>query len=304
MQRLTAIVVFLLTFNKLFSQVEFSPKDATWNYLFQLVPAWNGTITCINEQIVYSKDTIIGLDSIKILTHKQYYNSCYNKSTLTTKKTLLKQKGDTIYFNNPRTQNTWQILYNFAATPGNGWQTTMLKADNTPTTHVFVVDSTSQISLNGYNLKRLYLKGGSTITERYGSSGFLFNFNSYANGCDGYYFYDFLCYSDKALGKINFGHLSCDFFGTVPISGINNEKNTLLLQISPNPVNGSFKVHFPINSHNKNKMILRDSFGRELLVLVDVQEGDEINTQNFSPGIYFLEIQNLDGRLVQKIINE
>lgn len=295
---------FLIAFSKLFSQVEFSPKDATWNYAFVLVPAWGGVFTYLNEQIVYSKDTIIGSDSIKILTHRLYYNSCYNANPSTIKKTLIKQKGDTVFFNNPRTQNTWQILYNFGTTPGSGWLTTMLKADNTPITYTFVVDSVRQISLNGYTLRRLYLNHAGTITERYGSSGFLFNFYSYSQGCDGYYFSDFLCYSDKAFGQVKFGEKSCNFSGSIDPKGIGEEKIDKVFQISPTTVSESFKVNFLNNQYLNNKLIIRDGFGREIIVLVDVKDGDLVHIQNFPQGIYYIEIQNTDGRSVQKIIKE
>jgi len=287
-----------------FSQVEFSPKDATWNYAFVLIPAWGGVFTFINEQIIYSKDTIIGSDSIKILTHKLYYNSCYNASPSAIKKTLIKQKGDTVYFNNPRTQNTWQILYNFGATPGSVWLTTMLKADNTPTTYTFVVDSVKQINLNGYLLKRLYLNQAGTITERYGSNGFLFNFFSYSQGCDGYYFSDFLCYSDKAFGQVKFGDKSCDFSGSINPNGIVEEKIDKMIRISPNPVNDCFKINILTNPHQKNKLIIRDGFGREIIAFEDVKDDAIVNIQNFPQGLYYIEVQNTDGRSVKKIMKD
>src|SRR5690606_23110318 len=109
------IIFFGFVFNT-YSQVVFCPKGAAWTYLFETWPA-----QMYPSKIIYKNDSVIGQDTVKVLVHTKIYknqNLCsYYKYT------LLKQKGDTIFFRNDRTDGLWQILYNFATPPGQFWQT-------------------------------------------------------------------------------------------------------------------------------------------------------------------------------------
>lgn len=274
------------------AQVKFCPKGAHWNSSFLLIPAFNGIYNYANESIVYVADTIIGGDSIKFLAHTFYYSTCYTHNTWALKKTQIKQKGDTVFFKNARTQNTWQILYNYAATAGNGWTTTILKANDTPTTITTVVDSVKMVTINGFNLKRLYLKYG-YVTERFGFSGFLFNFPSYAMGCDGYGFVEPLCYSDHEFGEIKFSEKSCGYSGSFNINGLGRQVNGTAVKLWPNPVGEYIHIEFDEGITHTNELRIINAIGQTQIFLNMAQATERVDVSQLPPGIYFIEIAGI-----------
>src|SRR5688572_18100547 len=102
----TRVKLFVATLPLLFSidlgkaQVVFCPPGARWNYTFVNIPAWGGIYNFINESISYSKDSILNGESVKVLDHRFYYETCYNVGGGKTKRTCIKQKGDTVFFRN------------------------------------------------------------------------------------------------------------------------------------------------------------------------------------------------------------
>jgi hypothetical protein len=150
----------LFVFKSSYAQIVFCPPGASWNYSFVYIPAPNGIYNYVNEQIAYVKDSLIGGEPAKVLTHRFYYEQCYQVGQLQPKETYIKQRGDTVFFRNARTQHTWQILYNFASPPGGSWKTTLLDAYDIPYTTTLTVDSISQEVKNGFNLKKLHLDIG------------------------------------------------------------------------------------------------------------------------------------------------
>lgn len=123
--------------------------------------------------------------------------------------TLIKQKGDTIFFRNLITQHSWQILYNYAAPAGQSWQTKVDRLDpingTYSVTYTITVDSAKNILVNNLNLKTLFAKyqviegpniissDAVQITERFGSNLFMFSYTDFF-ASDGDLFYKFLCY--------------------------------------------------------------------------------------------------------------
>jgi hypothetical protein len=173
MKKALLLVFAFFLLNKIQAQTVFCPLGAEWHYLFNFLGFLPGN--SINENIKYTGDTLEGSDNVKILTHTRFFLQC----SPVVNKTLIKQKGDTVFFKNSRTLNGWQILYNFAALPGQSWTTSVLQNDSSVSTFTYSVDSVKQISVNGFSLKNLYVtKAGFSffpavqiqITERFGSS--------------------------------------------------------------------------------------------------------------------------------------
>jgi len=283
------IFLVLFSLSKTKAQVVFCPPGAEWHYLFSGTIFWPGTT--YNEKIKYVGDSINGLDTLKILTHYRFYTTCGPGSS----KTYIKQKGDTVFFKNNRTQGIWQILYNFAATAGQSWQTTTILSLNTPKTFTFTVQSVSTVTINGYPLRQLTIDishwGGHIITERFGSDAFLFNFNSISpNQCDGDVLMEFLCYQDDAFGVKQFGEKSCDYY-TRNTTGINEKLlEDERVKIYPNPVND--KLHFEI-IEPKNEPInltIMNPLGQVVYTKTMSRTEEEIDLSDLKSGIYLLNL--------------
>jgi hypothetical protein len=289
------------------SQVVFCPVGAEWHYLF----GWLGYLpgNSYNETIKYVGDSIDGVDVLKILSHKRFFLQC---SPLVTK-TVIKQKGDTVFFKNSRTQNTWQILYNFAALPGHTWVTTIMMSNNSSETYTYTVNSVQQNTVNGFNLKSLIVNSVNSantgtsslnITERFGCSGFLFNFDDFNPGtCDAEYFQERLCYQDSAFGIKQFSSYPCDYY-TTNITGIKeNRLNELPISIFPNPTTDKLFLKFD-DSIGAFKTTISNLLGQTISEIVFTDIKAEIDLRSFSSGIYYLKAENKIGQKVFKIVKE
>jgi hypothetical protein len=285
---LLPVLFFLATPGK--AQIVFCPQGATWHYEYTIgifSPATS------NETIIYTGDSNVGPDTLKKLVHRKFYLFCnYNTNLIT----LIKQKGDTIFFSNPKTQNTWQILYNFAAQAGQSWQTKIYQDNNNPVTHMYTVDSVGTVQINGFNLKRLYINNGKiVITERLGDSKFLFNYNNSGIGnCDGDYFLFPLCYTDAGFGTIQFSNRPCDFANLTGIPTIAGNSNKLTT--FPTPFTDKLIVSSDANTLNPSYQISVISILGEK-INTDAKKinenGDlELDLHGLKNGIYFLEISD------------
>jgi hypothetical protein len=291
-----AIILAAIAFSGVRCQLVFCPPGATWNYAFTPVPQWSPNPSLVNETISYVKDSIVGTDTVKVLVHSVYYSTCYNDYGI--KFTLIRQKGDTVFFRNERTQHTWQILFNFSSAPGTGWQTNYLKASGGIATYSYTVDSIGYVNINNHNLKRLYL-GTSTITERIGrDNAFFFSFFSYASGCDGYYYKDFYCYGDASFGIKQFTDKPCYFSGVDDIAELNGPKKFSLF---PNPASNEINLSFDDLSGNK-QISITNSLGALVSEVFCTSETDvlKVNLSHFPPGMYLVSIIGDSGTVVSK----
>lgn len=148
------LLLFFLFNSFIKAQVGFCPKGAQWHYLFShWVPSGlkNKTITSGNT-IVQNGDTI------KVLYH-DFFFVAYNNGTIGY--TYIKQKGDTVFMKNTCTNNQWQVLYNFAAAPGQSWY-------NTFTSGNYVIQFT--VTVNSVNLVQFSNKLVRQLNVTYQSS--------------------------------------------------------------------------------------------------------------------------------------
>jgi hypothetical protein len=282
------LFVFLFTISVIQSwksQILFCPPGAEWHYTFSL----NGPSNISNERIKYVRDTVIGIETFKVLAHKKFFNV---GNTSDNKLTLIKQKGDTVFFRNLATQHNWQILYNFAAV---NWKTTVDHLDpgvpGATTTYTTIVDSIKYVTVNGFLLKRLYVRYtdpfGSIsfyITERFGSSFFMF---SYDCGIGDDTIDSFLCYQDNAFGLKQFTNFSCDYSLAIE----KNNLSKLEVGIFPNPTNESISISFSnVNLSNEVEITFTDVSGRRVKQEKQYSEKQLIDVKDLNNGIYILSI--------------
>lgn len=278
-------------------QIVFCPAGAEWHYLFSLSPTNRR-----NEKVKYVRDSVIGNETFKVLAHKRFYNL---GGVVDDKLTLVKQKGDTVFFRNLATQHTWQILYNYGTPKGGSWQTTVDLLDpNVPgtSTYTITVDSINFITLNSFNLKRLHVKyyynatdySLAQITERLGSDNFMFSYPSF-NGDE--FFDSFLCYADNSFGLKQFTNYSCDY--SVGLKEI--KLSPFDITIYPNPAKDKIVVESNIEL---KKITLINSLCQEAFVLNKPTLRQEIDSSHLPAGIYFLKVESKQGQMIFKIVKE
>ena len=189
MRKLILLFSILFLAQTIKAQIVFCPPGAEWHYSFG-VPL---SAAKENFKIKYVRDTTIGAETFKVLQHRKFFYFCENPPT--SKLTLIRQSGDTVFMRNPTTLNNWQVLYNFAAQPGQTWTNVLKNSAGINITYTTYVDSVRYVTVNNYTLKQLAVNyaGISTytnnyrITERLGVNGYLFNYDSY-QGCDDNFF--------------------------------------------------------------------------------------------------------------------
>lgn len=139
-------------------------------------------------------------------------------------------ENDTVYFYDPNF-NDFQVLYDFSANQFDSW-TILVKDDplRNVDTLTIIVDSTDVVSINGFDLKQLYvtyrfiydfqntgdidtIHYQSSIIERIGDLQYMFNYApAWSFTCDGNYTNGLRCYEDPVIGLYETGLAeSCDY---------------------------------------------------------------------------------------------
>ncbi|WP_317899260.1 T9SS type A sorting domain-containing protein [Aurantibacillus circumpalustris] len=280
MKKLLLPFILLILINKTPAQVVFCPAGAEWNYYFNA--AYGGGFE--NETIKYLRDTIIGADTIKLLKSSRLYAD--GNPVPPNFLTHIKQKGDTIFFNNFSTQYTWQILYNFAAQVNEGWHITHIGCPvNSILTSSYNVVSISSVVENNMTLKKLNM-GVFTVTERFGSSGFLFLLSNKGN-CHTDQYVGSLCYKDNSFGLKQFSSYPCDYSNTVGVS--ENELNKGL-RVFPNPTNGKFT--FESATSEMTNISIHNALGELVYSKPNQYSNNQIDLSFLPQGIYYLSAES------------
>ena len=303
MKKITLLLVIQLFMLKLNAQVVFCPRGAEWNYNYSSF--WTQQ-AAEQVKIVYSGDTIVGNDTLKILNHSRFFTRC---STRACAPTYIKQKGDTVFMKNNCTNGIWQILYNFASQSGQSWHNTLQVLFNPTVTANYTVSvlSTNTVQANGFILKELtaqytysYLNFSITelpirITERLGGSNYLFNFyNRTVTDCD--YFLRNLCYKDSVFGTKQFSEFPCNYSNPLDIEI--NFTNSNYFNIYPNP--GKDVIRFKHKNSIKSLNIkIVDLLGKEVMTLI-LNAGEELNIANLPNGFYNFYLFNPENSSIQR----
>lgn len=291
MKILISILFLVVACTKYVAQTVFCPPGAEWHYTFsyQAFSPQGFYTNVVNEQIKYDRDSSLNSQNYKVLTHSFFLKTCDPNLG---GPSLIKQTGDTIFMRNQYTQHQWQILYNFAATAGSTWTNTLHASSNVYTYNVSV-DSVSQITLNSFNLKRLYVKYNSIpaiITERFGANTFLFNF---VNGsCDGPQFQSFLCYQDNSFGLKQFSTTPCNY-STALYSGIQEGTKNSTITFFPNPVIDYLEIKMEDYNLSTLNLSLVNGLGQEVYPKKNIHVSDgkiSISIRNLPNGIYYVNL--------------
>lgn len=280
------------------AQIVFCPPGAEWHYSFLYYVPYLHT----NVKIKYVKDSVLNSEQVKVLTQGSYYSYCSlgPPSSLS----FIKQNGDTVFFKNAATQNSWQILYNYAATAGQSWTNTISSfySFSTTVTYTITVDSVNSVTMNGFMLRRLYVKYKNStssfntpaqITERLGCEGYLFNYENPKNlgDCDRVRY--FLCYQDDKFGLKQFTDKPCDYEDYV---GIPENYQNSSIKIYPNPASDFLTVSFENELLKPGAVLsIKDLCGRAVKQ-VNMEDlslaSDRIDISDLSKGIYLLSVKN------------
>lgn len=299
MKKLLLVLCLVFAGVKTRAQVVFCPPGAEWHYLFTKYFYGNTG----NEEVRYLWDSIDGPDTFKVLTHRRSSMSCGSPSV---RRTWIRQVGDTIFFKNAGTQGTWQILYNFAALPGQSWSITMPGLSSVKVFN-FTVTAVNTVTVNGFSLKELSLASStccvSKITERLGPDTYFFPF-SFVNlaACHDDAFLESLCYQDSTFGLKQFGEKSCDYF-TSNFAGISEkEENGFQIQYYPNPVKDLLNLE--TNIPGEAELSFSDISGREVK-RSRIGQTNSIDVKDLRAGIYFLSvIKDNNAVYTSKLIRE
>lgn len=285
-------------------QITFCPAGAEWHYLFTENYPFMGSV---NETIKYTGNVIEGNDTLKLLTHKKFFTRMNTSPTYTT---LIKQRGDTVYMKNVKTNNQWQILYNFAAQVNQSWTNSIYLFPNVPITYTTQVTSIGSKQIGNKTVKELSVNysnsyGSSynhsgTISEYFGSNVFLFNYIS-QDALDGDYFLSFLCYSDSTIGTTQFTDKPCNFANQ---TGVNELSDSVIgISVFPNPTTSKIYLNYKSKLVNI-QLSLYNSTGQIIYSANTVLENHEIDLSLFDNGIYFLKLQNNSEQKVIKLIKD
>ncbi len=307
MKKLYLLALLFLSLQNITSQVVFCPPGAEWSYTWT-----DGLLTfppgTYNTKVKYIGDTIIAGDQVKKLSHEYLAFECVQLSSFCDP-TYIKQKGDTIFMLNNCSSGNWQILYNFAANPGDSWTNNLLAfSPGTVTTeYTITVQSVNTVTVNATPLKELTLSYlfkwnnsynfyAGKATERFGGDKYLFNFwNRLFTDCS--YFSGFLCYKDSAFGQIQFnGFTNCDYANPLGVGENYTTENHV--SIFPNPSSDfiEFKADF---LGSQPKIEFTDLSGRLIKQLV-LDKNGSVDIRELEAGLYLLSVYSDEGVWIGK----
>lgn len=303
MKRFLLFLVLAISFNKIKAQVVFCPPGAKWHVM------WNGGLlgftTISNRTVEYVRDSLISTESYPVLQCISFY--AWPCTHINSQLTLIRQSGDTVFFRNNNTNHTWQILYNFAATAGQTWTTSVRTNTSSVHIHTITVQSVSTVTLNNFPLRVLNVSmsffyginstvtttASMTITERLGSSRYLFYFhNKNISTCDAGSFSGNLCYQDDKFGVYQYASdKPCNFTNV----GINEfEKSNSVIKLYPNPVNSSLNIDIE-DWKDSYEIRVQNALGQRMNITVQgrLKTVTNFEISDLKEGIYLLQV--LDG---------
>lgn len=294
-------LLFLLCISAMIgrTQITFPAPGAKWHYAKYSF----GGPQIYNEQVVYSRDTVVLGRPCKILDGLRYFSYCGWMG-----RSYVYSSNDSVYFYNVYTMNQWQVLYNFNAGSGQGW--TIYQQDifgnNDIDTIDVVVDSVKTTIINTFPLKTLFVTyherldyGGagfsydshyqSEIYDRIGDISYLLDYvQDFLGICD-----DgnerFLCYEDSLIGIYQKDTFSCNYSNNA-IQELAKET----IKIYPNPT--SDKIYVELNGQGV-EFHVSDLIGNKI-----ANAKGSMDTGNLPNGIYFVRVKTAEGLLTRKII--
>ncbi len=268
---------------------EWAPLGATWYY--------DQLQFSVHKDRSFIKYTVIGDTTIEDTSVKEFeqtftaYLSQYDSIIITKDTCHLARIDDVVYFYD-KNSGSFKFIYDYSAEPGDTLSVWCSQGD---TSIEVRVDSISSININGFELKKFYVRStfpqdcymDGEIIENIGWTGFMFPQHSIADPPIGG---PLRCYSDPIIGDFQISEKDCDFI--VPtidskFSGVN---------IYPNPCREVVWVED--RNSDINKINIVDIDGRVIrhaqLVSSQIDLGD------LSVGVYFIRIVTKEGTIVYR----
>ena len=292
---LGAIIMGLYTH----AQTEFAPIGAEWYYTCTF-----GYLPNHFNHIISEKDTIVDGHNCRIL--KQYYDN----SNVMNEKYIIKQESGKVYY---YYQDQFNLLFDFDAKVNDtlifsfmGVKYFFDNGNNPPFYSKDTIFSVrcvvEKITTNVQNLQtfttnileedrlELYFPSTYTYTEKMGlHSEFILKIE------DIYYIPEFppykglRCYSDADFSFISdewtIMSLPCDYSFSNNINTLKEEEN---INIYPNPFHNNIFVF----TNNKGNITITDISGKIIHHSELLNGINEISTNHFPKGIYFVKVQN------------
>lgn len=252
----------------------FAPVGAKWYYGIW-ISMWMNIEHYETLEVI--QDTVINGKQCSVLEIR-YHSEQGNIGTVTGYE-YLHQEQQKVYHWDKYNQNFY-LLYDFSANAGDEWKVPCYAMDSITVR----VDTVNYINRNGLTLKSLcvsYIDGcsysfGSTITEKYGSIGYLFLYDYGGSDMD---IPHLRCYFDEEL-SMSFTD-NCDY--ATDISVIYKEQENLV-------VDNKFVQLPPSLKLETDKVFIFNINGQCVLSTVPCIDG-KISISSIPKGIYFVSLQ-------------
>lgn len=293
-QKITKLVVAIaaiLIFPVYAKAQVWCPPGATWYY------SDGGEFQQGYSKYTYVIDTVIKGINCKKLTHFYKVNGFLGVQQKYFKpEYVYSENGVSYLYNNSGWygEEKFDTLYNINAKIGDKWHLPRVDTSCVDSMYVMKVLNTGTKTINGFNLKWLYVKKGprqiqntlyydyDTITERVG-----FIVDYYLHYCnsgvvDESYQGTLRCYSDDSFGSYSTGvSMACDY-----ITGIKESKaNKVEVSLYPNPTNDKIHVQFYSPPNETITLRIYDFTGR-LVQQATFSRDTEIPTNLLDIGVY------------------
>lgn len=254
------------------------------------------------------KDTVVlGKDCRKI--SKRHDLHCASRP----KVEFVYSQNDKVYFYDT-VFNEFQILYDFGASVSEFW--TIKYKDEALQVHdmTVTVDSISEVIINGYELKELYVtysknsgtwpdRRSSKIIERIGDMRYMFNWDPFSNvACDVNISQGLRCMQDSLLGYYETGRAdSCTYADRWLGTDSRIENNQV--NVFPNPARNWLDVQ--TIGFTPASVDVFDLKGNRLMSLQSSSIDTKLDLSDLAPGLYVVAVRSQDQDVhYEKIVKE
>jgi len=309
LRRLLCFLLFAFCFFSAQAQYEFAPIGAEWYYNYSIGVPENHF-----NHIVSEKDTTIDGSNCRIL------NQYYDKSDIASEKYIIKQEEGKIYH---YYQGQFHLLFNFDAQINDTVILSFMYKYHIYDDDLSIIDTIftarfkiEDITTNAQNLKtfNIAILDEDVLVDTWGNIVPHYTINSYTEKIGFHtefmpifantayetaeHFWWLRCYSDDNFSIISDNWIEfsfpCNYCKDI---GINTNKDEDV-NIYPNPFNNNVFVF----TNNGGNIKIIDIFGK-IVYNSELLDGlNEISTNNFSKGIYFVKVNNNNNNKSYKIV--
>jgi hypothetical protein len=254
-------LLFFLTFSLTCKAQYWAPAGAIWHYT-----VWHFFSPLIDYQRIESVgDTVINGTPCKIL--QKNIGVC----DVQPDREYMYDSSGYVFFWDPDT-SSFALLYNFNAIAGQSWKVPLYWFGYTDSLTVNV-DSVSQIVLNGFPRRMLYVNyltagwgfqpyGSGVLIETIGDTATMFPWT--LGVCDAQWAYGIRCYEDTIIGFVDFDTTrTCDSIFNTGIVSPADKKNSLSIYPNPTQTNSIITFTYPASISNR-ELLVYDITGKEI----------------------------------------